>query len=207
MTLAEYLAQGWCLLYSPAEFADTLKPGQALTVSIKHVNRCLHEHGRCLSTWPWGDQNIAAKLVRVNWIYQRLGKEPIRKPILIDANRVVQCGDTRLASLSLLPGRSVVSAVACVPSSRRDRWTNWQDIANEQQLIAASGFAANAKIDFSGNEHGMHWLEIGDASTAHHLHDQELRTVMMQRHIDQQPSNFEFSIEWCRSAVDWNSLT
>lgn len=203
MTLSLCLGQQWCLLYSPAQPINSLIPGQTTQQTIDWVNHCLMTQGPEISQWRWGDQNQAAKLVRINWIYQRLDHEPIRKPLVIDQHRRVLCGDTRLASVGL--GTSVVTlaVLMSVPSEHRNNFADWQTVANEQELISVCGFKPGAQVLFRVGDQGLDWLEIGDATTAHHLHDQDLRVKMLHRYLQTQPPQFRFDLDWCRSCIDW----
>jgi hypothetical protein len=49
------------------------------------------------------------------------------------------------------------------------------------------------------------WLEIGDNSTAKHLHDINQKLNMMQQYLDQQADNFEFNISWAKQPIKWVS--
>jgi hypothetical protein len=51
--------------------------------------------------------------------------------------------------------------------------------------------------------YAVSWLEVGDNSTATHLHDIRQKLNMMQQYLDQQTDNFEFSISWAKQPIEW----
>jgi hypothetical protein len=111
-------------------------------------------------------------------------------------------------ALSLLPTESRVSVVCTSKKELDPMFQTWTRINNNQDLINASGFSPTAGIFLTlsdRKDHALSWLEIGDATTSHHLHNVDLRVSMMQRYLDQQVKNFEFSEQWCKSLIDWNS--
>lgn len=203
MTTQRFLNHPWCLLYSPAEPVCSLIPGQTAQQAVTLTNQCLTTKGRQVSNWSWGDQNQAAKLVRINWIYQRLDREPIRKPILIDQYRKVLCGDTRLASLSLSSEPASVSVLVSVPCEQTNVFSSWIPVTCEKELIDLCNFQSTAKVSYTVTDQGISWLEIGDSTTAHHLHDQDLRVRMLDRYLQTKTRDFIFDLDWCRSKIDW----
>jgi hypothetical protein len=50
------------------------------------------------------------------------------------------------------------------------------------------------------------WLEIGDQSTSHHLHNVSQRVSMMQEFLNTQTPDFEFDLTWPKQKVDWHAL-
>jgi hypothetical protein len=174
----------------------------------------LQLHGVVLSAWPAGLQDEVARLLWVNKFYQDLHREPIRKPILVHQQQeqyIVDCGDTRLMTLQLAGDAATVSVVITCLATAADQYREWQSITCDQDLIRLTGFDPdNASILVTrtppGSDHALEWLEIGDASTVHHLHSIDLRISMMQRYLSTQDTNFEFSSDWARSAVDWSAF-
>jgi hypothetical protein len=164
-----------------------------------------------LDQWLPQHQDAIARLLWVNWIWQRLSIEPIRKPILVHVEHndfVVDCGDTRLMALSLLSDDSKVSVVCTSKKELDSMFQAWARVRNNQDLIDATGFGPTAGIFLTPSDHNSHalsWLEIGDSTTSHHLHNVDLRVRMMQGYLDQQTKDFEFSEQWCKSLIDWNS--
>jgi hypothetical protein len=55
-----------------------------------------------------------------------------------------------------------------------------------------------------GTNQAIEWLEIGDNTTAHHLHSVDQRVAMMQNYMDQNPDAV-FSTEWARSYINWTN--
>ena len=210
-SIEQALGTNYSMFYHPDWPAQNLKPVCTLEQSISDVNGMLQNSGRDLSRWSAKDQDEIARLLRANWIWQRLPIEPIRKPILVHLEHnefVVDCGDTRLMALSLLSHDSRVSVVCTVSKDLDSRFEGWTQIKNNQDLISATGFSASAGILLTlsdSKDYAVSWLEIGDHTTTHHLHDVDLRLQMMQGYLDQQPSNFLFSLDWCKNQIDWNS--
>ena len=104
LTIEQALGDQWAMFYHPQWPVEDLLPVCTLEDGIERVNHQL-QSSRDLKTWGLGYQDEVARLLWVNWIYQRLGTEPIRKPVLVheyDDTWIVDCGDTRLMSLKLL---------------------------------------------------------------------------------------------------------
>lgn len=210
MTIEQALGNSYCMFYHSALPTSKLTPMCKLQHSVNQVNQFLANAGPDIGQWPPGYQDEIARLLWVNWIWQRLPIEPIRKPILVHLDQndyVVDCGDTRLMALSLLDTESMVSVVCTTTIHNESKFTGWTRIRNNQDLIDASGFSSSAGIFLTPSEHSeyaLSWLEIGDSSTAHHLHNIDQRVAMIQRYIAQQPTDFEFSVDWARSNINWN---
>lgn len=208
-SLTEVLSDQWVMFYHTAWPANQLTPVCTLDQCLQRSNENLQSLGRIISQWPAGDQNQIARLVRMNWIYQRLPIEPIRKPILAhaqDQELIVDCGDTRLMALSLMPAAVTVQVIVTDRADRADRYALWTCVRDEQDLLAATGFDRGAHISFTaGKDQALTWLEIGDQSTAHHLHDQDQRVRMMQAYLNHQPTTLLFDRAWAVSAIDWSA--
>jgi hypothetical protein len=207
LTIEQALGNQWAMFYHPQWPVEELHPVCTLEQSVCTVNQQLH-NSRDLSNWVYAHQDEIARLLWVNWMYQRLGAEPIRKPILTheqDKKLVVDCGDTRLMSLNLLIDPGTVSVAVTVPVDRCESYTEWRQIKTNRDLIRATGFGRDAGIAVrAGIDHAIEWLEIGDHTTAHHLHDTNQRIAMMQRYVDTQEDTFEFSVAWARSYINWD---
>lgn len=207
-TLSQALGTQWAMFYNPAITLDRLTPMQTLDHSVNFVNQYLEKHGRLFDKWEAGAQDELARLMWVNWIYQRLPVEPIRKPVLchLDGGQLkVDCGDTRLMALKLFNSLATIGVVVVCDKSQITQFNTWQLIKHEQELISATGFSSNACVLFRTNhEHGLEWLEIGDQTTSHHLHNVDRRIEMIQNYINTQPADFRFSSAWAKSIVDWN---
>jgi hypothetical protein len=207
LTIEQALGDQWAMFYHPQWPAEDLQPVCTLQRTVEVVNNELHYNNRNLFSWPAMKQDEAARLMRANWIYQRLGSEAIRKPILAHQENnqlIVDCGDTRLMALNLLLDPGTVSVVVVVPISQAGEYSNWRQIHTNRDLIRATGFGRDAGIAVRVNTDGrIEWLEIGDHTTAHHLHDVDQRVTMMQRYIDTQSNTFEFSVDWARSYINW----
>jgi len=205
------LGQHWAMFYRANMSIDQLTPGQTLDQTVQQVNAYMQEHGRDLAAWEPGLQDEIARLLNVNWIYQRLECEPIRKPILIheELGRYrVDCGDTRLMALSLCKQPPLVSVVITTVKERGKDFVAWTEIKTDQELIECLGMhAESTQIRFTPNDidkdYAVSWLEIGDASTATHLHDIDKKLSMMQRYLDQQDHSFKFSTAWAQQEIAW----
>jgi hypothetical protein len=208
------LGSTYCMFYHPAFPIAQLTPVQTLAGSCSVVNQALDLHGTNLLSWPAGLQDEITRLLWVNYFYQNLNKEPIRKPLLIHRQNeqyMVDCGDTRLMTLQLNSEISTVSVVITCTASDAVQYNTWQQINNDQDLIRLVQFDANNTTILvtptqSGVDHGLDWLEIGDHSTTHHLHSIDLRLTMMQNYLDAQVTNFKFDTEWVRLPVDWSAF-
>ena len=207
LTIEQALGNKYLMFYHAAWPVDLLKPVCTIQRTVSEVNRMISSNGKNLSSWSAREQDEIARLMRANWIYQRLGVEPIRKPILthLEAGQhVVDCGDTRLMALNMLLDPGTVGVACTVPVDQADQFSDWTPIHNNQDLIKASGFGSTAQVLIRpGAEQAIEWLEIGDNTTAHHLHSVDQRVAMMQNYMDQNPDAV-FSTEWARGYHDWN---
>jgi hypothetical protein len=208
ITIEQALGNKYLMFYHAAWPVDLLTSVCTLQKAVDEVNRMIRSNGKILSVWSAREQNEIARLLLANWIYQRLGVEPIRKPILthLEAGQhVVDCGDTRLMALNLLLDPGTVGVAVTVPVQHADQFSDWDPIRTNQDLIKASGFGRSAQVFVRpGTEQAIEWLEIGDHTTAHHLHSVEQRVGMMQNYLNQQSADFEFSVAWARSYINWD---
>lgn len=208
LTIEQALSNQYMMFYHAAWPAEDLVPVCTLAQCVRTVNQNFKLHGRVISNWSAEAQDQAARLLWVNWMYQRLGVEPIRKPILVhpqDDKLIVDCGDTRLMSLNLLIDPGTVGVLCTVSVAQADKFADWTPVCNNQELLAVTGFGEGAHVMIRpGRDHAIEWLEIGDHTTSHHLHDVDQRVTMMQRYIDTQVDDFEFSVDWARSYINWD---
>ena len=207
--LSVALADPWAMFYHAQWPADRLHPVCDLKRCLEEVNHGLDQLGRDIRSWPTGPQDQAARLLWVNWIYNRLPQEPIRKPILAHADHgrfTVDCGDTRLMALSLYEQSPCVSVIVMDHALNQDQYAAWARICTNQDLLRAAGFAADAHVIFSLAESGrIDWLEIGDISTAHHMHDVDQRIRMISHYVMVQERDFVFDKQWARTSIDWTA--
>jgi hypothetical protein len=111
-------------------------------------------------------------------------------------------------ALNLLLDPGTVGVAATVPAEYSGQFSDWDPIYNNQDLIRATGFGNTAEVLVRpGDTQAIEWLEIGDHTTAHHLHSVAQRVSMMQNYLNQQYANFEFSVDWARSYINWDSYT
>lgn len=206
------LGDQYLMFFHPGLSVDQFSPVQTLDKCVSTVNWLINQHGRNFLSWDPSQYDVVGQLMRANWIYNRLMIESIRKPILVHHENhkfIVDCGDTRIMAVSALPTLSTLSAVITTKAQNSDLYKNWIPIQNNQDLINACGFDhANTIILITPNSQNqdwcISWLEIGDGSTSHHLHDVDLRITMLQKWFNNQPSNFCFSTDWIREPIDWS---
>lgn len=208
--ISHALADSHVMFYHPAWPAQQLTPVCVLDQCLTEINMAMAVHGPDVASWSSGVQNYATKLVRVNWIYQRLNHEPIRKPILVHRHQkqmIVDCGDTRLMCISLSHTLCTVSILITDRTEYRARYQNWTEITNSQDLRTVCGFSDDAVVLFRScaRDHAIDWLEIGDTTTHHHLHDEDQRWRMINAYVQQCAPDFRFDQSWCRSNIDWHS--
>ena len=210
-TIQQVLGDQYAMFYRSNVSSNQLVPLQTLAQCIGTVNQALHTHGRNLSTWPNQPANRVCKLVRAHVIYHRLSIDPIRKPILVHREHdqfIVDCGDTRLMALHQLPAPIPVSVILTCQVDAIDHYQTWTRIHNVQDLSACTGFSLNSdKVKTAlakpGADYALCWLEFGDYSTSHHLHDTQQRLNMMQHYLDQQPGEFCFDEAWLLKEINW----
>ncbi len=206
----QQLAQAGFVMLHSCQSRSNLVPGTSLQSVIAFVNSCVQGRGRDLLHWNAGEQDQIARLLWVNLFYQRLAQEPIRKPLLVHAHQGqlhVDCGDTRLMVLDLAQQNTALSTVTVVPVNQQDLYPEWQLIKTNSQLINLLEFdnSAELAIRIAPNQQWAEWFEIGDKTTALHLHDIAVRIGLMQQYIDQQSAEFEFTESWMRKPIYWGN--
>jgi len=209
--ISNMLGERYAMFYRAGVNIQELSPQQTLDKSIETVNTYMKQHGRDLLTWEPGLQDEISRLVNVNWIYQKLPSEPIRKPILVhqeNGRYIVDCGDTRLMALSLCLDPPQVSAIITTLCESAGDFLAWIAITSDAELIDHLGLDPGSSAIYytpaeEDKNYAVSWLEIGDNSTATHLHDINQKLNMMQQYLDQQPNNFEFSISWAKLPIKW----
>jgi hypothetical protein len=109
-------------------------------------------------------------------------------------------------ALNLLLDPGTVGVAVTVSAEYSDQFSDWDPILNNQDLIKATGFGNTAEVLVRpGTEQAIEWLEIGDHTTAHHLHSVDQRVSMMQNYLNQQPRDFVFSTDWARNYINWTN--
>ena len=204
----------YCMFYNPSIIASTLTPVQTLDGSCQTINKQLESHGTNISTWTARKQNEIARLLRVNFFYQNLDTEPIRKPILVHKHNnqfLVDCGDTRLMALQLNSSTATVSVVITCLAEESEQYSTWQSITCDIDLVEATNFDLNNTTILvtptpPDADYAFEWMEIGDRSTRHHLHNIDHRVEMMQKYLNTQPADFKFSAEWAKTPIDWTTF-
>ena len=209
--ITNLLGERYAMFYRAGVSIQELSPLQTLDKSIETVNTYMKQHGQNLYSWEPGLQDEISRLVNVNWIYQKLPHEPIKKPILVhqeNGKYLVDCGDTRLMALSLCLDPPRVSVVITTPCESASEFLDWIAITSDAELIGHLGLdPGSASIYYTpadaDKNYAVSWLEIGDNSTATHLHDINQKLNMMQQYLDQQASDFKFSISWAKLPIKW----
>lgn len=210
-TIQQILGNQYAMFYHSNICSNQLIPLQTLLQCISRVNQAMNIYGRDLATWPDQDANKVCKLVRAHVIYHRLSIEPIRKPILIHQEHnqfIVDCGDTRLMALNQLPEPVPVSVILTCRVDATAQYLHWTRIYNVADLSSCTGFdLAGHKIETAMTEthcdYALTWLEFGDYSTSHHLHDTDQRLNMMQQYLNQQSADFQFDDLWLLKEIKW----
>lgn len=205
--ITDCLGSRWAMFYINQMPINKLTSIQTLEKSIELVNQNLNCLGKNLSLWSAGMRDEICRLLWVNWIYQRLGIEPIRKPILTHFQHgqyYVDCGDTRLMSLRLYNLNAQVPVIVTCSISDIDQFNTSTRLHNTNELKTVCGFGQDACVLATpAKDWCLYWLEIGDQTTAHHLHSLDQRLHMMQHYLDQQVETFKFSTNWAKSSIDW----
>ena len=209
--IQQVLGHQYAMFYCNKFDCAQLTPVQTLSACIATVNTALIDYGKNLNCWSEFYKNQAAKLVRASAIYQKLHVEPIRKPILAHREKdkfVVDCGDTRLMALNQLPNPTTVSVIITCSIDQEGQYQDWTRIHNISDLSACTGFDLDSsKVQTVRAEpdadYALCWLEFGDNSTSHHLHDPQQRLNMMQHYLDQQSENYCFDESWILKEISW----
>lgn len=196
------LAGQYQMFYHYGIDTEELVPLLTLPEAISQANTVL-DHCDDTAVMTELEQDCVARMVRVKWIYQHLPVEPIRKPILAHRERdsmVVDCGDTRLMALSLQAEPAAVSVLITCQHQHCEEFATWQEICCESELFALLGFdPGSAHLLYTSTPPGtpwaVSWLEVGDDTTSHHLHDTR---ACFDTLADLDLKQFRFAPEWFR---------
>ena len=209
-SIEKELGTKYLMFYNPALALTDILPGLSYTQAQEQINTCLKIHGKNFDQWHPGTRNTLARIMRANWIYQRLPLEPIKKPLLVrreDSKFRILCGDTRFMTMTADQSMQSVSVILTCPVSDNNYYKNWIQIINNQDLVSACDFdpeLCQIHVNKSNNtDYAIEWLEIGDNSTSHHLHDFDLRLNSMKIYLDQQAEDFEFPCDWIKTPINW----
>jgi hypothetical protein len=104
---------------------------------------------------------------------------------------------------------AMLSAIISVDCKQADNYSDWIPIKDNHDLIQATKFdSQTVNVLFTLTEPGtdwpISWLEIGDMSTSHHLHNVDAKIAMMKNWINSQPDDFRFSIDWVTWPIAWS---
>lgn len=212
-TIEQALGQRYKMYYSPAVPCHVLTPVLSLQQCVNKVNTALESRGQDFSHWEEHELNDLAKLVRANWIYQHLDQEPIRKPILVHPENnclLVDTGDTRLMALNAKDSNAKVAVLATCNLKDSPNFDGWTEIDSTQRLLEVTDFdneSTNLIVSQSDSQYSaINWIEIGDASTGHHLHDQEQRIEMIKKYLTMQGTEYRFDLDWLKTEIAWKNL-
>lgn len=194
------LAGGYRMFYLPEIDPLRLTPLLRLPVAMAQANEILSSCSD-LDLLTELELDCLARMVRVKWIYQHIATDPVRKPILMhveDNTMMVDCGDTRLMALDLMAVAPSISVLTTCLTQNSDEFATWQEITNESTL------SQNLELDLEsthiqytatdvGTAWAVSWLEIGDDSTSHHLHDTQKCLDLLGTH---DLGKFQFTRAW-----------
>jgi hypothetical protein len=111
-------------------------------------------------------------------------------------------------AVSALNYPPALSAVITVRKELAHEYSDWIPVYTNTDLIRLCGFdETSSVILFTLAEPGqnwcINWLEIGDHSTKHHLHNTNTAVNMLQQWLRDQADDFCFSTDWICQPVDW----
>jgi hypothetical protein len=209
-SIEKELGTEYSMFYNPALALTDILPGLSYTQAREQINASLKIHSKNFDQWHPGTRNTLARIMRANWIYQRLFQEPIKKPLLVrreDSKFRILCGDTRFMAVTADQSMQSIGVILTCPVLDNSYYKNWTQIMNNQDLVSVCGFdpqLTQIHVNKSNNiDYAIEWLEIGDNSTSHHLHDFDLRLNLMKKYLDQQAEDFEFSCDWITTPIHW----
>lgn len=206
--LEQALRNKYVMYYHACLPLESVVPALTFEQARRSVNFNLQQYGRDLGKWPLDHQATAIRIMRANWIYQNLGREPIRKPILVhrEGNKFhVDCGDTRL--MAIKDTHTTVGAIATCLIADQQVFADWVLVQDFQHLVDLCGFdRESVELNFTivDKDYAVDWFEIGDVSTSHHLHNTHRRLELMQSYLNQQPIDFRFPPDWITASVNWS---
>jgi hypothetical protein len=202
MTSASLDYDQYQVWYHPGIGLSRLRPGLTYQQACDRLNSLILSQGINIAQWrDPGDHSTAARLIRANWIYHTLDRCPIRKPLLVMPNQhgyQILCGDTRYMAVSHRTPTATVAVVAVLPKhDQTHNWTSWYPIKNDHELLSLCGLdAKTGQVHFGFSQDYGPWLEIGDCTTAAHMHDQTEREAIMQDFLNNQDNDFRFDKNW-----------
>lgn len=142
-----------------------------------------------------------ANSVRLNWMVDDLRRNPLRKPILVDASWRVVVGDTRVMATDLL-GWSTVPVLAQLHEPAG------HVITDRSALINWMGLPDSAEIRYQPTDADLYsapiaWFDIDTGDTKHHMHEEDRRQQQIDRYLAEQHPGFRFTREWYLRPVNW----
>jgi hypothetical protein len=209
--IAQIVHEGYLVFLHPKCPARDLRPLQTLDACLSLVSDCVQHDGPVVAAWAEHLQVEAGKLVRMNWTYQRLDLEPIRKPLLVHIDEhgdlLIDCGDTRHMAVMLKDHDiGVPVTVTCRPSDAA-RFAAWCPVNNDQELLSLSGLGDQGRVWVTrtdgGSDHAASWMEISSPLTRHHLGDSVQRRRMMTNYLLRYRPVLPLDQSWATSAIDW----
>lgn len=209
--ISQIWADGYCVFMHAAWPACDLRPVQTLDRCLSLVSDCIVNDGQKVFVWDEHFQAEAAKLVRMNWTYRRLGQEPIRKPLLThidtDGELLIDCGDTRHMAVMLANRDLCVPVVVTCRPDRRGRFLHWQAVHTDHELLTRLGLADLGRVSLTrtepGTDHAASWMEISSPLTRHHLPDSQQRRRMINNYLQRCQPNLPLDRHWAAGDIDW----
>ena len=199
----------YSLLYKQHLDLSLLSPSLTMDNFINLLNISLDKN---LDQLTNSDRNLLAKAVRLNWLIEHLKNNTILKPLLLNLKYFslnVVVGDTRLLAAMFNNHIRSANALLTIKSQYRDQFLDWTEIEdldhlseilkiNPDQIL----FTDNKKVNWKNTE--LDWIEFSLSSTVNHMHNETERFNIMLNYINCRPENFQFTIDWFTTPIDWN---
>lgn len=166
-----------------------------------HLLRPVLDLGQAISLANQGDPDQLANMVRLNWMVQDLKINPMIKPIFCRDNFDVIVGDTRIMAAKLV-------GLDHVPVMCYSQLEIGQLCSSIDDIKHYAGFGPGAVISYVPDVDILctppEWIDIGDARTKHHGHDQSQRLQAINQHLRLHPAVIDKA--WILEPKVWGDI-
>jgi hypothetical protein len=195
-------------------------------VSINHVakqthlqelcdwaNNVIQQNGRQNFTKDESNHYDCANLVKINQMVDSLACHGSVKPMLLfftgNYPYTTGTGDTRLRAFERLPYISTVSGIISTHTNYREKFSHLKEIKTlddfAQCFKATPGSQFLIRLTDSQAPYGIDWYEYALHDSAVSVPSWDFCLSAIQNYINQQPVDFEFTVEWFDQLVNWSA--
>lgn len=173
---------------------------------LKAANKIFNEKCCDFQHYSEFEKDIFSNLVRLNWMCADLKLNPLQKPVLCDANLQLFQGGTRMMAVSRNKHIQTVG-VLCSCEQTKEFNKNWVEVIDKNHLANILNIDIKEIIMLYENwhDHLLDWIEFSLLSSSNHMHNETLRWNQITNYLNNQSSDFRFSLSWLDTEIDWST--